>query len=291
MKPHFTFFKNIFIVHKWRLLLTYCLFTLEMLGLLTRPYFFAKAADGLIYGYNKGLILLALVHFGYIIVGYLRHRFDTRTYSTIYTSIITNHIHKKFNNKTVSQLSAHSTLVRELIDFLEYDLIYVVEALFNLIGSLFFLFYFDKKVALICITILLPVFAVSYFYGKKVSVLTKEKNDELENQVDAIETKKIGIITQHYKRLRFWQIKISDREAFNFGVMEFFVLVVMIASLYVTSWFTHTEEIAASTLIGIYLYVQKFTTGLDTIPYTVQRLSNLKDISARMNIENDEYEQ
>jgi ABC-type multidrug transport system fused ATPase/permease subunit len=175
-------------------------------------------------------------------------------------------------------------LVRELIDFLEYNVIYVVEALFNLVGSLFFLFYFDKKVALICITILLPVFAVSYFYGKKVSILTKEKNDELENQVEAIETKNIGIITQHYKRLRFWQIKISDQEAFNFGLMELMVIAVIGSSLYVTSWLTHTEEVPAGSLIGIYTYILKFVGGLDTIPYTVQRLSNLTDITRRMEL-------
>lgn len=282
-----SFFKIIFKQHKWRLIITYALFGIEMLALLFRPDFFAKAADGLIYGDNKFLIQLAIIHFIFIVVGYIRHRYDTRTYTTIYNSIITKHISENGNTQNTSKLSAHSALVRELIDFLEYDLIYVVEACFNLFGSLFFLFYYDKNVAFACISILLPVFTVSYFYGKKVSILTKEKNDELEKQVDIIETQNISTITGHYKKLRLWQIKISDREAFNFGVMEFFVLTVMISSLYITSWLTHKEqEIAASTLIGIYLYIQRFTNGLDTIPYTVQRLSNLKDISTRMN--NDE---
>ncbi len=278
-----SFFKPIFKQHKWRLIVTYCLFGIEMLALLYRPDFFAKAADGLIYGENKFLIYLAVVHFIFIVVGYIRHKYDTRTYTAIYNSIITKHISDTATSQNTSKLSAHSTLVRELIDFLEYDLIYVVEAGFNLIGSLFFLFHYDKNVAIICIIILLPVFSVSYFYGKKVKVLTREKNDELEKQVDVIETQNIKTITGHYKKLRFWQIKISDREAFNFGVMELFVLIVMITSLYVTSWLTHKEqEIAAGTLIGIYLYIQRFTSGLDTIPYTVQRLSNLKDISRRM---------
>ena len=261
-----------------------------MLALIYRPNFFAKAADGLIVGENKFLVQLAIVHFLYIIIGYIRHRYDTRTYSAIYNSIITKHLSSNTSQKSISKLSAHSTLVRELIDFLEYDLVYVFEAAFNLIGSLFFLFHYDKKVALICITILLPVFCVSYFYGKKVKVLTKEKNDELEKQVEVIETKSVNNIKTHYKKLRHWQIKISDREAWNFGVMEFFVLLVMIVSLYVTSWLTHTEEIAAGTLIGIYLYIQRFTSGLDTIPYTVQRLSNLKDITHRMNVD-DEMEE
>lgn len=275
-------FSSIFKQHKWRLLTTYVLFALEMLGTLTRPYYFALAADGLIVGDNKGLLKLIGIHFAYIIVGFIRHRYDTRTYTAIYNSIVAKVLFNKQNNFNISKLSAHSTLAREFTDFLEYDLVYVVEAAFNLIGSLFFLFHYDKKVALICLTILLPVFSISYFYGKKVNALTQRRNDELEKQVDTIATKNKTIISHHYKMLRFWQIKISDREAINFGIMELLVLLVMATSLYVTSWFTHTVEIAAGTLIGIYFYVQKFTSGLDTIPYTVQRLSNLRDISKRM---------
>ena len=285
-----TMFTTIFITHKFRLLVTYCLVGLEMLGSLTRPFFFALAADGLIVGDNSGLLKLVLVHFGYIVVGVVRHRYDTRTYTAIYTSVVTNIFKNKTDTSNLSKLSAHSTLAREFTDFLEYDLVYVLEAGFNLIGSLFFLFHYDKKVAAICITILLPVFLVSYFYGKKVNILTKQRNDELEKQVDVIGTQNIKLIKHHYKKLRFWQIKISDKEAINFGTMELFGLIVIAASLYVTSWFTHTVEIAAGTLIGIYFYVQKFTSGLDTIPYTVQRLSNLKDISTRMQLSEEEVE-
>jgi ABC-type multidrug transport system fused ATPase/permease subunit len=281
-------FTSIFIQHKWRLIVTYFLFGLEMLGALTRPFFFALAADGLIIGDNTGLYKLIAVHFSYIVVGVIRHRVDTRTYTAIYTSLVTFILNKNLNNQNISKLSAHSTLAREFTDFLEYDLVYVLEACFNLLGSLFFLFHYDKKVAAICITILLPVFMVSYFYGKKVNALTKERNDELEKQIDVIGSLNKSIINGHYKKLRFWQIRISDREAYNFGIMELFVLIVMATSLYITSYFTHTVEIAAGTLIGIYFYVQKFTSGLDTIPYTVQRLSNLKDISKRMQFEEEE---
>ena len=36
----------------------------------------------------------------------------------------------------VSKLSAHSTLAREFVDFLEHDLVYVIEAVYNILGSL-----------------------------------------------------------------------------------------------------------------------------------------------------------
>ncbi|MFX8964956.1 ABC transporter six-transmembrane domain-containing protein, partial [Acinetobacter baumannii] len=92
------------------MLITYSLFSLEMLGSLMRPFFLGKAVDDLMEGSYKGLIILSLVHFSWIIIGTIRHRYDTRTYSSIYTSLVTNFLSKRALNKDVSKLSAHSTL-------------------------------------------------------------------------------------------------------------------------------------------------------------------------------------
>jgi ABC-type multidrug transport system fused ATPase/permease subunit len=289
--PQLSMFKTIFKNHKWQLLLTYALFSLEMFGSLMRPYFLGKAVDGLIYGHNKGLYELIGVHLAYLVAGTLRHQFDTRTYTAIYTDLVTRLLNRKYSEKEVSKLSAHSNLAREFVDFLEFDLVYVVEAGYNIIGSLILLCFYDIKVVGICLFILLPVSALSYFYGKKMKRLNKSRNDELENQVDIIGSGNPLAIRRHYNNLRFWQIKISDQEAYNFGLMELMVIAVIGSSLYVTSWLTHTEEVPAGSLIGIYTYILKFVGGLDTIPYTVQRLTNLTDITRRMELGESDLEE
>jgi len=83
-------------------------------------------------------------------------------------------------------MSAHSTLSREFVDFLEYDLVYVIEAVYNIGGSIVLLMFYDPNVVGICLGILVPVSIVSYYYGKKMKRLTRLKNDELEKQVDII---------------------------------------------------------------------------------------------------------
>lgn len=180
-------------------------------------------------------------------------------------------------------------MAREFVDFLEYDLIYVIEAAYNIIGSLILLCFYDAKVVGICLAILLPVAALSFFYGRRMKKLNQSRNDELEKQVDIIGSGNPLAIRRHYNKLRLWQIKISDQEAWNFGLMEIMVMAVIACSLYITSWITHTEEIAAGSLIGIYNYILKFVGGLDTIPYTVQRLTNLTDITHRMELSEDDF--
>ena len=113
--------------------------------------------------------------------------------------------------------------------------------------------------------------------------LYQKKNDELEKQVDIISEGDKQQIRSHYNNLRKWQIKISDQEAWNFGIMEALVLVVIGVSLMVTS--KNTTTVLAGDLIGIYTYILKFVSGLDTIPYAVERFSTLKDITKRIELE------
>lgn len=284
----FEILKKMIIRHRSRLIFTYILFSLETLGLFMRPFFLGEAVNDLMKGSYRGLIILSAVHVAWLLVGTMRHRYDTRTYSAIYTSLVTRFLSRRFGQSDVSKLSAHSTLAREFVDFLEFDLIYVIEAAYNLFGSLVLLCFYDTTVVMVCLAILLPVMIMSFVYGKKMRKLNRRKNDELEKQVDIIATGNIHTIRQHYNNLRQWQIKISDQEAWNFGIMEIMVMVVIGISLMVSAK-TSSSVILAGDLIGIYTYILKFVSGLDTIPYTVQRLSSLNDITRRIELQVDDF--
>jgi ABC-type multidrug transport system fused ATPase/permease subunit len=150
-----------------------------MLGGLLRFYFFGEAINDLIKGSYDGLIVLTLVHLAYLVIGTIRHMFDTRTYTAIYTSLVTRFLSRRYLKNDVSKLSAHSNLAREFVDFLEHDLVYVIEAAYNILGSLIILFFYDKTVVLICLAIMIPVIIISMLYGKKMMRLNKHKNDEI----------------------------------------------------------------------------------------------------------------
>lgn len=285
----FAILKQIMLQHRYRLVLTYILFSIEMLGNLLRPFFLGVAINDLIKGTYQGLIILSAVHLGWLLIGIIRHRLDTRTYSAIYSSLVTRFLSRRYHKTDVSKLSAHSTLAREFVDFLEFDLVYVMEALYSILGSLLLLFLYDTSVVLVCLGILLPVILFSWLYGKRMQLLNRQKNDELEKQVDIISTGNTHLIKQHYDNLRKWQIRISDQEAWNFGIMEFLVMLVIGLSLLITNK-AAGSGMEAGSLIGIYSYIQRFVSGLDTIPYTVQRVSSLSDITRRIELQETDLE-
>ncbi len=275
------FIKNIIVEHKQRLFFTYFLFSLEMGMALLKPYFLGQAVNDLLHGQFNMLVVFLGIHLAWMLVGMLRMRYDTRTYTTIYNNIITQFLSRKKNGSSVSKLSALSTLSREYTDFLEYDLIFILEAIYNIVGALFIIYFYDKRVILMCSIILVPIVILSKYYGKKMGLLTQQKNDELEKQVDVIATYDKEKIKTHYTLLQQWQIKISDQQAFNFGIMEIFVMILLGISLTISTKY-NLQVLNAGEIISFYFYILKFTAGLDTIPYITEKYAMLNDITKRM---------
>lgn len=286
----FQILKSLMKLHRNQLLLTYFLFSVEMLGALLRPFFLGVAINDLLKGSYNGLILLSVVHIIWLVIGTIRHMYDTRTYSAIYVSLVTKFLSRRNEKSDVSKLSAHSTLAREFVDFLEFDLVYVIEAVYNLVGSLILLFFYQSSVVLLCLAVLIPVILIGRVYGRRMKYLTKKKNDELEKQVQMITSADKRTLSKHYNNLRGWQIKISDQEAYNFGFMELMVMIVLGVSLLIT-YKTSGAAILAGNVVGIFFYVSNFAKGLETIPYTIQRLTSLTDITRRIELQEEDVEE
>ena len=282
--PHSTPITRLLHEFRWKLTLTYSLFAIETLGLLLRPYFLGTAVDGLLKGEHRELVILVIVHLSYLIVGTIRHMYDTRTFSAIYTEFVTRLLSRPVGDRDVSKLSAHSTLARQVVDFLEFDFNYIVEAAYNIIGSLVILLLYQRTVMVMCLLVLVPILVLGVMYGRRTTKLNRGMYDELENQVDIIGGSDPKAIVAHYRELRNWQVRLSDQEAWNFGSTEFLVLAVITGALIVSTETGHSG-LGVGGIIVIYNYILKFAAGLETVPYTIQRMSALKDILRRMNAE------
>lgn len=271
--------KQLLVQHKYKLATTYLLFSIEMIALLLRPFFLGWAINDLLEKKYSGLVFLIIAHIVYIIVGTVRHMYDTRTYTAIYTSLVTQLFTKTNAATNVSKQSAHSSLARELINFLESDLVWVIEALYNVVGGIIMLSIYNVDLVWPCIIVLVPVIILSRYYGIQMENLYKNKNDELEKQVDILGKADKTEINKHYSLLRHWQIKISNQEALNFSLLEILVLALIVVTLVIS---TKSTALLVGDIVGIYSYVLKFVSGLDTVPYTVERVSTLSDISSRL---------
>lgn len=272
------FIKGIVNHHRKNLLLTYTLVLIEKLGELSIPFFLGLSIDGLIKQNFIPILYLVVVYLIWATIVTIRHRYDTKTYTNIYNQVVFDLIGNDKDPNT-SKIAAHATLIREVVDFMEFDMVYIATAFINIIGAMAMISTYSIDVVLLCLTLMVPVLYLSKGYGLSMRELSQKKNTELEKQVDVISNGNILETKHHFNILRIIQIRISNKEATNYWQLQLVSLVLLIGSLLIMGF---KGAVQAGALVAMWSYLLTFLNGLEIIPYSIQRWSNLKDIINRI---------
>jgi ABC-type multidrug transport system fused ATPase/permease subunit len=275
-----SFIKGVIKQNKKKLLVTYLLVLIEKIGELSIPFFLGLSIDGLINKNYMPLFYLSSVYALWVIIGTIRHKYDTKTYTEIYNKIVIDLIEKDKEHDSISKISAYTNLIREVVEFMEFDLVYIATAFINIIGSLVMIWLYSFNVAILCIVLILPVIFLTKKYGTLMKTLSFKRNSELEKQIDVISSGNIKEAKSHFNILRIIQIKISNEEATNYWQLQIISMILLITSLLIIS--AH-GSVMAGVLVAMWSYLLAFLNGLEIIPYAVQKWSNLKDIISRIN--------
>ena len=271
------FIKQIIVQYKRKLGFTYALVIIEKLGELSIPFFLGQSIDGLVNHNYAPIILFASVYLTWVMIGTIRHRYDTKTYTTIYNQVV-NKIVDNNHQQNTSKISAHINLTREIVDFMEFDMVYISTAVISIFVSMIMIFSYNVNIALLCLVLIIPVSIISKKYGRNMASLNKKKNSELERQVDVISTKNKQDTKRHFDMLRLIQINISNKEATNYWQLQLVSLTILIASLLIMS----RGNFQIGVLVAMWSYLLNFINALEIVPYTIQKWTNLKDIISRI---------
>ena len=158
-------------------------------------------------------------------------------------------------------------------------MVYIATAFINIIGAMAMISTYSIDVVLLCLTLMVPVLYLSKGYGLSMRELSQKKNTELEKQVDVISNGNILETKHHFNILRIIQIRISNKEATNYWQLQLVSLVLLIGSLLIMGF---KGAVQAGALVAMWSYLLTFLNGLEIIPYSIQRWSNLKDIINRI---------
>jgi len=185
----------------------------------------------------------------------------------------------------VSTVAARSGLSRELVDFFEHHLKAVFSSIYGVIGALAMLIVYDRILVLDCGVILAPLVLLSRRLARRSFGVNAALNDQLEREVAVIEDGRTGPVSDHYRSLARYQVRLSDLEAWNFLQMEFFVLALIVAAL---ARYCARPGVEAGDIYAVFSYVMMFVGGLDYVPMLIQQLARLHDIGGRVALDDDE---
>lgn len=265
---------------KWRILLTNLLVFLEsILGVLI-PLFIGLAINDLLDGSLRGVIYLIVLSLSSVAVGSIRRVYDTRTYSRIYQIVAPEMVaNEQQKGSSVSKVIARTSLLGEIVEFLEWSVPAVVGAGVYLIAVLVIIAGLNLQVFYASLALLLLTLIVYAMTGKLNFKLNERYNDQLEHEVSALESRDHGLIRNYYRTLMQWNIKLADLGTFNY-------LIVMLGTTALLVY-TPIAVIKGGTeyyglVFSAVLYVFEFIAALIELPDHIQQVIRLNEISSRL---------
>lgn len=271
---------KLFWTYRWQLSGTYALFNLENIISLAQPYVLGIAINDLLKKRYTGLGIFAVQHIAFLLIGSARRLYDTRAFARIYTHVASDVVLDQREAKVeLSTIAARSSLSRELVDFFERDVPMTFHSAYAIFGAWVMLLFYDWALTLLCMGMLVPLCLINFVYGKRTLDLNERLNDQIEREVGVIAGGDTREVKTHYGLLAKWRVKLSDWEVMNFGVMEIFILGLMVASLI---RFCSTAGATAGSVFAVFTYILTYVTGLDNVPLLVEQFSRLHDIGRRL---------
>jgi hypothetical protein len=264
---------------RWRITLTWLLILCETALTALVPLFIGFAIDGLLASDTEALFQLIAVLTVLIVVSVIRRAYDTRVFGTVRVEMGKAQA-TRAANLPISTLNARLGMGRELADFLEADLPLAMTSFVQLIISLIVLYIFDPMLALAgasSVAIMLVIYSLSHarFYR-----LNGQLNQQTEQQVGILETRKPQRLMTHLTRLRGIEVRISDTESIIYGG----IFVVLLGLVVFNLWYaTANLSITSGTIFSIVTYSWELVDAALAFPMALQGWSRLSEIMQRIN--------
>jgi ABC-type multidrug transport system fused ATPase/permease subunit len=278
--------KELFKNNRGSLFFVYLLFFIESLLSLIYPMILGNSIDEFISGNYYYIINLVLVLGGFVYFSYLRRIYDTRVFSTIYRKMILRYIGSEIDkNEKTSVINARTNMLNTVVSFFEVDLPYIFYSLFSIIGSVFIImFYYNVLIGLFILVFLIPIYYISEYFRKLLSVKYNESNNINEKDVEVIDSKDKLNIKHHYILKNLLSIQISNIDArnnlFNYSVNYLVIVIVLIL-------FIIFDDPTVGIIMGLYNYVLNYISGVGLIPNLILRYEYLKDVLNRIEYKNN----
>lgn len=265
-----------------RIAITWGLTLLETALFALLPLLIGHSIDGLLNDDWDAFINLLSVLGVLLVAATARRVYDTRAYGTMRVALGKAQA-ARGTGDTVSVVNARVLMGRELVDFLETTAPQSMAALVQVIVSVIILLSFHNALALsaggaaVLMLLIYGVFAGGFFR------LNGALNAVSEDQVKVLEGRNPRAIGVHFARLRRQEVRLSDMESIVYGLI-FLVLLVMLAY---NLWFAATQLGASpGQIFSVVAYSQEFLQAAVMLPFALQSLTRLSEISERISQSN-----
>jgi len=260
---------------------------IENIAWIIEPTFFGKLLDALIehfYDHEKVNFMLPLfiwifVYLINVVGGALHRLFTGGVYSKMYADVATKVIEEsKSKGDQYSKMLVRAELVKEYIAFFKDKL---PEALWQLsasAGAIIALLFYDYRIALVCLAVVIPVAYVNNTNRKHVAVLQKDIHDNQEELYRLIENKDTSTIHQFFNNMIPPRTRIARWNALSYSIVKVLLVIIFIVVLFIC---VDVDNFSTGKIYAVVAYLWTFIGQTDYLPDLMESLGSIKDLNTR----------
>lgn len=280
-------FKEIVFRYKYPIALILLFVLVENVSFIIEPTFFGKLLDALIdhfYDHEKidyfsPLVIWIIVYLINVVGGTLHRFFNGSIYSKMYASIATEVvIESKYREDQFSKMLVRAELVKEYIAFFKERLPEVMWQLTATAGAMIAIFFYDYRIALVCLAVIIPIGYINNLNRRKVTFLQKDIHDNQEELFHLIESRDTSKISQFYLNTISPKTSIAKWNAFGYGSVKVLLVIIFIAVLFIC---VDVDKFTTGRIYAIVAYLWTFIASTDYLPELMESIASVKDLNTR----------
>lgn len=256
---------------------TVSLVVIESVGWLLFPLVIGRAIDSAVLGSGRGIVELVVLSVATVGVDVLRRVYDSRAYAKVYVKM-SEELAARQSSVGTSAKTARLGMLGEVVEFFENSLPTLVSSVLGLVGTVAILSALSLPIFAGCMIVVGATVAVYGSTGRFTMRWNEAYNNEYERRVEVVESGSPARIARHVRRMMRWNVKLSDLEAANFGVLW----VLMVGLLAYSVRATATDTVEYGGVVAVVMYVFEFMESVVMLPLFYQQWLRLREIVGRL---------
>lgn len=272
-------FKN-----NWKtIILSYTLFSINSILMIVYPKILGETIDHLIAKDYQYIWYMVINFATMMFFGYISRIYDIKIFSSIYRKFASDETNKQFDTGVeTTKINGRLTLMNAVVRFFEFDMIIVLQTIFGVVGTLYFLSLVSWPIVGFLVLTGIAIVITSNYYSPKLAAMTKLNNDISEEQTDIISKRKISGVNNLLRRGQ----KIAIKSAYinsNFGLWLQAIVYGSVTAL--LTYYVMYSKVSIGSVFSTYRYMFDFCNALLGLPSIITSYINIKDVVRRLETE------
>jgi ABC-type multidrug transport system fused ATPase/permease subunit len=180
----------------------------------------------------------------------------------------------------VSATAARASLLVEFVEFLENSMPSIVTSTIGLVGILGIIFTLSRPIFWAAVGLFVFMSLVYLVSGQKNFYYNQQYNNQYEQQSAVLYEKTMVNIESHFQKMMHWNIRLSDLETLNYGLIWLGIIALLVyAPIVVINSGITNYGLVFSTLMYVFQYIESVVI----LPFFIQQIIRLQEISGRLN--------